>query len=129
MLGGCRGRELVFEDQPSRNLPFAVVDPEVEILDEMSARLTARFVGPPGSQVVGRAWISDMDGTIVDGETGVIAAGSEQEILLTIPEARPQNGDLIACMRVEWPLYQTKYVIQCGLVDGEIIHPPKGKPC
>ena len=121
--------EVWFDGYPSERAPYEVAEPEVEILDEMSARFTARFCGPPGSPVIGRAWISDEDGTIVDGETGEIEAGRMEAIVLSIPEAKAQNGDLIACMRVEWPLYQTKHVIQCTLIPGKLIHPPKGKEC
>ncbi|MGI9242277.1 MAG: hypothetical protein ACR2RV_15875 [Verrucomicrobiales bacterium] len=129
MLKKCRGRSLKFEISPTSRPPYSVSDPEIEILDDMSARLTATFDGPDGSEVIGRAWISDSDGTMVDGETGVLRAGVRAAVLLTISEPKTQNGNLIACMRVEWPLYQTKHVIQCTLIKGEIVHPPKGKQC
>lgn len=129
MLEACMEKPLAFEDSCRRNPAFEVMHPKVEIQDAMSVRFTAQFVGPPGTQVIGRAWISDEDGTIVDGETGEVAAGTEQEIVLSIPGKRPQNGNLIACMRVEWPTYQTKHVIQCTLIEGGLIHPPRGKPC
>ena len=129
MLGNCVASGLEFEGYPSQRLPFEVAEPGVEILDELSARLVAEFRGPSGSQVIGRAWISDADGTMVDGETGVVRAGNREMIELTIPRVKVQNGDLIACMRVEWPHYQTKHVIKCTLVPGKIVHPPKGKQC
>ena len=129
MLEKFLGSQPKFRENPDRIPPFAVSDPAVEILDAMSVRFTARFDGPAGSEVIGRAWISDADGTLVDGETGPIGAGHEAEMRLTIPESKVQNGDLIACMRVEWPLFQTKHVIACTLVRGEIVHPPKGEPC
>ena len=129
MLGKCQQDQLELDDSPAPVEPFAVTDPEIEIVDEMSARFRARFDGPAGSKVIGRAWISDVDGTMIDGETGVIDAGSVAEMLLTIPQAKVQNGNLIACMRVEWPLYQTKHVIGWTLVEGGIVHPPKGKQC
>ena len=84
-------------------------------------------LGPPDSKVIGRAWISDADGTMVDERTVDIVAGSTEEIVLTIPRTKVQHGNLIACMRVEWPLYQTKHVIKFTLVEGDIVHPPKGK--
>ena len=129
MLAKCKSESLSFDVSTRRIDPYGVVDPKIEILDDMTARFSARFDGPPGSQVIGRAWISDMDGTIVDGETGTIDAGKVEEMTLIIPEAKVQNGDLIACIRVEWPLYQTKQVVQCTLIEGDIVHPPKGKQC
>ncbi len=129
MLGKCRSKQLAFAMTPSTAPPYAVADPQVEVLDEMSARLSATFEGPPGSSVIGRAWISDADGTLVDGETGEIPAGSQAAMLLTIPESKAQNGNLIACLRVEWPLFQTKHVILCTLIEGKLLHPPKGKEC
>lgn len=129
MLTECDSAALEFEEAPSQRLPYAVVDPRVQVLDGRSAVVTARFDGPSGSKLIGRAWISDADGTIVAGETGEIEAGSTHEINLVISESRPQNGDLIACARVEWPLYQTKHVIKCVLRKGELIHPPEGKQC
>ena len=129
MLSSCREKPLVFEDRPSTKLPYSVSDPEIEILDDMSAELSATFDGPRDTKVIGRAWISDADGTMIDGETGEILAGSRESMRLTIPEPKTQNGDLIACFRVEWPLYQTKHVIKCTLLEGEIVHPPNGKQC
>lgn len=129
MLNECHKCELKFELTESQNLPYAVVDPTIEIENDMSAILTATFRGPDNSKVIGRAWISDMDGTIVDGETEEIPAGTQNSIELIIPKKKIQNGPLIACMRVEWPLYQTKHVIKFILKDEEIVHPPKGKQC
>ena len=129
MLAECKDRPLAFIDEPSTVPPFAVTNPEIEILDEMSAKLTAAFSGPAGSKVIGRAWIGDEDGTMVDGMTEVIAAGTRAEILLTIPKSKVQNGNLTAYMRVEWPKFQTKHVVSCLLLEGEIVHPPKGKEC
>ena len=127
MLAECKKRPLAFIVEPSTVPPFAVTDPEIEILDEMSAKLTAVFSGPPGSEVIGRAWIGDADGTIVDGKTEVIPAGTRAELLLTIPKSKVQNGNLTAFMRVEWPKFQTKHVVSCPLLEGEIVHPPKGE--
>ena len=109
--------------------PYRVASPVVEVLDEMSIRVLATFCGPTNSRVIGRAWISDADGTLVDGCTDEIDAGTTHEMVLTIPEAKVQNGDLIACIRVEWPLYQTKHVVQATLVPGEIVHPPASERC
>ena len=118
-----------YQGGPSGSLPYEVSDPKIQILDGMTARFTAVFNGPPGTKVIGRAWISDADGTMVDGRTDDILAGSKQELILTIPRAKIQNGNLIACMRVEWPVYDTKHVVGWTLVRGDIVHPPKGKPC
>jgi hypothetical protein len=95
----------------------------------MSAKMSATFNGPSNSKVIGRAWIGDEDGTMVDGVTAELPAGSKAEIVLRIPRKKAQNGNLNACMRVEWPVYQTKHVIRWTLLKGEIVHPPKGKQC
>ena len=129
MLGQCKCDQITLDARPSKNLPYEVMAPRIEIVDEMTARFTATFNGPPDSQVIGRAWISDEDGTMVDGETGLIDSGTSDQIVLTIPKSKTQNGNLIACMRVEWPVFQTKHVIGWTLLEGDIVHPPKGKQC
>ena len=129
MLGNCKPSEFTFDNRTSQHLPYAVTDPEIEILDDMSAKLTATFNGPPDSLVIGRAWISDADGTMVDAKTDEISAGTRAELHLTIPTVKVQNGNLIACMRVEWPNLQTKHVVQWTLLEGDIVHPPKGTSC
>ena len=120
---------VVFNDRPEQGVPYAVTNPEVAILDGMSAKLTATFRGPQGSSVIGRAWISDADGGLAEEKTDEIPAGTREELVLTIPETKVQNGDLIACMRVEWPLRQAKHVVRWTLRKGEFVHPPKGKDC
>jgi hypothetical protein len=112
-----------------RNSPYAVVDPQITIVDDMTAKLTATFTGPPNTPVIGRGWISDADGSMVEGTTEELSAGTRQDIFLQIPEPKTPNGDLIACMRVEWPVLQTKHVVRWTLIEGPIVHPPKGKDC
>ena len=63
------------------------------------------------------------------GETEEIIAQTRESILLKIPAAKEQNGNLIACMRIEWPKFETKHVIKWTLKKGELIHPPKSKEC
>ena len=129
MLKNCKIDAIEYQGGPSESLPYEVSQPTIQILDDMSARFTAVFNGPPDTKVIGRAWISDADGTMVDGKTGDVLAGSKQEIVLTIPRTKVQNGNLIACMRVEWPVYGTKHVVGWTLIRGDIVHPPKGKQC
>ena len=129
MLRNCKRDAIEYQGKPSECLPYEVADAEIVILNDMSAKFTAVFNGPPETKVIGRAWISDADGTMVDGKTNEIMAGSREELVLTIPEAKVQNGNLIACMRVEWPIYDTKHVIGWVLLKGNIVHPPKGKQC
>ena len=129
MLNDCDPQSLVFDCTPKSVPPYAVEQPQIEIVDAMSAKLSAVFAGPPGSQVIGGAWISDADGTMVDGETGEIPAGTRAEMLLTLPRPKVQNGNLIACMRAEWPTYMTRHVIGCTLREGAIVHPPLDTGC
>ena len=124
MLPDDTNRSLAFSDVCAAHDGYEVVDPKIEILDYMSARFTAVFNGPADSKVIGRSWISDADGTMVDGQTGEIPTGTRAALVLTIPKSKVQHGDIIACMRVEWPLYQTKHVIKWTLLRGEIVHPP-----
>ena len=129
MLDICHNKEFSFVDSIVPAEDYKVERPSVEILDSQTARLSATLIGPTDSQIIGRAWISDADGTLTEGVTAEVSAGTRVEIVLDVPDKQPLNGNLIACFRVEWPTFQTKHVVGCTLIEGEIVHPPRSKEC
>ncbi len=115
MLDQVNADECVFEDSTQPG-DYAVLNPRIEIIDAMSVKFTATLKGPENTQVIGRAWISDEDGGMIEVETDEQEAGSEMSLVLSIPKPKDLNGEMIICARVEWPLYQTKHVVKCVLV-------------
>ncbi len=115
MLAQLKNQEIPFIESVTPADGYKVEDPHIEIIDAMSALLSATLVGPDGSKVIGRAWISDEDGTMAESEPTEIEAGNSVHLKVTIPEAKTLNGTMLACIRVEYPLFDTKHVIHAEL--------------
>ena len=129
MMESIVGTELTLDQDHCTDTRYAIEDATACIVDADTVLVRARLLGPEGEPLRGRAWVSDEDGGLAENVTGVMESGSEAELQLVIEAPRSQNGDLLVCVRVEWPEFDTKLVRKGTLLEGKITQPPKGKPC
>lgn len=129
MIESIVGTEVTLHQDHCTDVRYAIEDATASVVDVDAILVRARLLGPEGEPLMGRAWVSDEDGGLAESVTDDMEPGSEIELRLLIQTPRPQNGDLIVCVRVEWPEFDTKLVRTGTLLKGRITQPPTGKRC
>jgi len=85
----------------------------LDIPDEASAVFCGTLIGPEGSKVWARAWLSnEVDGTLAEKATGAMMCGDE--VILTVTLSGDHVPEL-ACMRIESAPFETRHVVSLRL--------------